>query len=59
LHPTQVVNVTPRYAKLLDSSGEVFGWENMELISGEGEGVLGAGVCARHPLHHGRCCITV
>lgn len=31
----QVVNVTPRYAKLLDSKGEVFGWENFELISGE------------------------
>lgn len=30
----QVINVTPRYAKLLDSKGEVFGWENMELISG-------------------------
>jgi hypothetical protein len=32
--PWQVVNVTPRYAKLLDSKGSVFGWENMELISG-------------------------
>jgi hypothetical protein len=30
----QVINVTPRYAKLLDSKGEVFGWENFELISG-------------------------
>jgi hypothetical protein len=29
-----VINVTPRYAKLLDSKGEVFGWENFELISG-------------------------
>jgi hypothetical protein len=26
--------VTPRYAKLHDSAGAVFGWENMELISG-------------------------
>jgi hypothetical protein len=32
----QVINVTPRYAKLLDSKGEVFGWENFELISGAG-----------------------
>lgn len=30
----QVINVTPRYAKLHDSAGAVFGWENMELISG-------------------------
>jgi dihydropyrimidine dehydrogenase (NADP+) len=29
----QVVNVTPRYAKLRDSSFKVFGWENIELIS--------------------------
>lgn len=29
----KVVNVTPRYAKLRDSAGSVFGWENMELIS--------------------------
>jgi hypothetical protein len=28
-----VVNVTPRYAKLRDSAGSVFGWENIELIS--------------------------
>jgi dihydropyrimidine dehydrogenase (NADP+) len=27
------VNVTPRYAKLLATSGEVIGWENIELIS--------------------------
>lgn len=32
----QVINVTPRYAKLHDSAGSVFGWENMELISGRG-----------------------
>ncbi len=31
--PPQVVNVTPRYAKLRDSAGAVFGWENLELIS--------------------------
>lgn len=31
----QVINVTPRYAKLLDTQGSVFGWENFELISGE------------------------
>lgn len=30
----QVINVTPRYAKLHDTNGAVFGWENMELISG-------------------------
>jgi dihydropyrimidine dehydrogenase (NADP+) len=29
----KVVNVTPRYAKLRDSAGAVFGWENVELIS--------------------------
>lgn len=29
----KVVNVTPRYAKLRDASGQVFGWENIELIS--------------------------
>jgi hypothetical protein len=28
-----VVNVTPRYAKLRDTAGKVFGWENIELIS--------------------------
>eukprot|EP00775_Hariotina_reticulata_P008358 gene8358-8542_t len=33
LDSSKVVNVTPRYAKLLDSKGSVFGWENMELIS--------------------------
>jgi len=27
--------VTPRYGKLVDTAGRVFGWENMELISGE------------------------
>jgi dihydropyrimidine dehydrogenase (NADP+) len=27
------VNVSPRYAKLRDSSGRVFGWQNFELIS--------------------------
>jgi hypothetical protein len=42
-----VVNVTPRYAKLLDSAGEVFGWENMELISGAAAAAAAAaaGVC--------------
>jgi len=29
----QVVNVTPRYAKLRDSQFHVMGWENIELIS--------------------------
>ncbi len=34
LDASKVVNVTPRYAKLLASSGnEVIGWENIELIS--------------------------
>lgn len=33
LDSTKVVNVTPRYAKLLATSGEVIGWENIELIS--------------------------
>jgi dihydropyrimidine dehydrogenase (NADP+)/dihydropyrimidine dehydrogenase (NAD+) subunit PreA len=33
LDSTKVVNVTPRYAKLLAESGEVIGWENIELIS--------------------------
>jgi dihydropyrimidine dehydrogenase (NADP+)/dihydropyrimidine dehydrogenase (NAD+) subunit PreA len=33
LDSTKVVNVTPRYAKLLAASGEVIGWENIELIS--------------------------
>jgi len=33
LDATKVVNVTPRYAKLLADSGEVIGWENIELIS--------------------------
>src|SRR3954468_21410829 len=33
LDSSKVVNVTPRYAKLLATSGEVVGWENIELIS--------------------------
>jgi dihydroorotate dehydrogenase subfamily 1 len=33
LDASKVVNVTPRYAKLLATSGEVIGWENIELIS--------------------------
>jgi dihydroorotate dehydrogenase subfamily 1 len=33
LDASKVVNVTPRYAKLLAKSGEVIGWENIELIS--------------------------
>lgn len=33
LDASKVVNVTPRYAKLLSGSGEVIGWENIELIS--------------------------
>src|SRR5438105_3474418 len=33
LDSTKVVNVTPRYAKLHAASGEVIGWENIELIS--------------------------
>ena len=33
LDSSKVVNVTPRYAKLLADSGEVIGWENIELIS--------------------------
>lgn len=33
LDASKVVNVTPRYAKLHSSSGEVIGWENIELIS--------------------------
>jgi dihydroorotate dehydrogenase subfamily 1 len=33
LDASKVINVTPRYAKLLSSSGEVIGWENIELIS--------------------------
>ena len=33
LEAQKVVNVTPRYAKLRDGSGAVFGWENIELIS--------------------------
>src|ERR1700686_4115000 len=33
LDASKVVNVTPRYAKLLATSGEVIGWEKIELIS--------------------------
>jgi len=33
LDASKVINVTPRYAKLLANSGEVIGWENIELIS--------------------------
>jgi dihydropyrimidine dehydrogenase (NADP+)/dihydropyrimidine dehydrogenase (NAD+) subunit PreA len=33
LDASKVVNVSPRYAKLLAASGEVIGWENIELIS--------------------------
>ena len=33
LDASKVVNVTPRYAKLLATSGEVIGWENIELNS--------------------------
>nr|QKY14976.1 dihydropyrimidine dehydrogenase [NADP(+)] (DPYD) [Polytomella parva] len=33
LDASKVINVTPRYAKLRDSAGKVFGWENFELIS--------------------------
>lgn len=33
LDSSKVVNVTPRYAKLRDSSNKVFGWQNFELIS--------------------------
>ncbi|MBM3875341.1 MAG: NAD-dependent dihydropyrimidine dehydrogenase subunit PreA [Verrucomicrobia bacterium] len=33
LDASKVTNVTPRYAKLLAASGEVIGWENIELIS--------------------------
>src|SRR3954469_19255697 len=33
LDASKVINVTPRYAKLHSSSGEVIGWENIELIS--------------------------
>jgi len=33
LDASKVVNVTPRYGKLLAGSGEVVGWENIELIS--------------------------
>ena len=33
LDASKVVNVTPRYAKLLATGGEVIGWENIELIS--------------------------
>lgn len=33
LDASKVVNVTPRYGKLLSTSGEIIGWENIELIS--------------------------
>jgi len=33
LDASKVINVSPRYAKLLAESGEVIGWENIELIS--------------------------
>jgi len=33
LDASKVVNVTPRYGKLHAASGEVIGWENIELIS--------------------------
>jgi len=33
LDASKVVNVTPRYAKLHATDGEVIGWENIELIS--------------------------
>src|SRR5579871_3761339 len=33
LDASKVVNVTPRYGKLHATSGEVIGWENIELIS--------------------------
>src|SRR3984957_4932565 len=33
LDASKVINVTPRYGKLHASSGEVIGWENIELIS--------------------------
>jgi len=33
LDASKVVNVSPRYAKLHAASGEVIGWENIELIS--------------------------
>lgn len=33
LDASKVVNVSPRYAKLHAASGEVVGWENIELIS--------------------------
>jgi dihydropyrimidine dehydrogenase (NADP+)/dihydropyrimidine dehydrogenase (NAD+) subunit PreA len=33
LDASKVINVTPRYAKLHALSGEVIGWENIELIS--------------------------
>ena len=33
LDSSKVVNVTPRYARMKASNGEVIGWENIELIS--------------------------
>ena len=33
LESEKVKNVTPRYARMKAKSGEVIGWENIELIS--------------------------
>lgn len=33
LDASKIINVSPRYAKLLSANGEVIGWENIELIS--------------------------
>ena len=33
LDASKVINVAPRYGRLKDSSGEPYGWENIELIS--------------------------
>lgn len=33
LDASKVVNVSPRYAKLKSATGEIIGWENIELIS--------------------------
>jgi dihydropyrimidine dehydrogenase (NADP+)/dihydropyrimidine dehydrogenase (NAD+) subunit PreA len=33
LDASKIINVTPRYGKLHSSSGEVIGWENIELIT--------------------------
>jgi dihydropyrimidine dehydrogenase (NADP+) len=59
----QVINVTPRYAKLFDTNGAVFGWENMELISGGLGGVAGEGrvcVCGvGHSRLRSACCASL